>query len=66
MAQHGVSTVDLHAAIIGKCEAVPQETCFNMTCCFCPHCGQGYDWLATSTIVPALSKLLPKVHASDG
>ena len=34
--------------------------------CFCPHCGgrpagQGYDWLATSTIVPALTKLLPKV-----
>ena len=63
MATHSVSTVDLHGAITGKCGSVPQASCFNMTGCFCPHCGgrpagQGYDWLATSTIVPALTHLL--------
>jgi hypothetical protein len=56
--------VDLYAAITGKCGRVPQASCFNLTGCFCPHCpgrpaGQGYDWLATSTIIPALTKLLP-------
>ena len=66
MAQHGVPTVSLHDAIVGKCGAVPQQSCFNMTGCFCPHCagrpaGQGYDWLATSTVVPALTKLLPRL-----
>ena len=70
MAEHDVPTVDLHSAITGKCGVVPQKTCFNMTGCFCPHCsgrpaGQGYDWLATSTIVPALTKLLPKAGSSS-
>ena len=65
MAKAKVPTISLHDAITGKCGPVPQKSCFNMTGCFCPHCagrpaGQGYDWLATSTIVPALTKLLPK------
>ena len=69
MAEHAVPTVDLHAAITGKCGRAPVSSCFNMTGCFCPHCsgrpaGQGYDWLATSTIVPAITKLLPKAHTS--
>eukprot|EP01046_Picozoa_sp_COSAG06_P043627 COSAG06_NODE_5746_length_3294_cov_21.607512_2_plen_287_part_00 len=64
MAKHSIPTVNLHDAITGKCGGVPQAACFNMTGCFCPHCGgrpagQGYDWLAASTIVPALTKLLP-------
>ena len=63
MAKNSVPTVDLHGAITGRCGAVPQASCFNMTGCFCPHCGgrpegQGYDWLASSTIVPALTHLL--------
>lgn len=74
MAQHNVPTVNLHDAIVGKCGAVPQNSCFNQTGCFCPHCpglwnetihqynpGPGYLWVAASTIVPALTKLLPAV-----
>lgn len=63
MKKHGVATVSLHDAITGKCGAVPQKSCFNTTGEFCPHAidhaGLGYDWLATSTIVPAITKLLP-------
>ena len=65
MTQHSIPTINLHDAVVQKCGPVPQAECFGMKGCFCPHCagrpaGQGYDWLATSTIVPALTKLLPK------
>ena len=60
-----IPTVDLQGAIVGKCGPVPQHTCFNITGCFCPHCpnslarpSPGYEWLAESTIVPAIQKLL--------
>lgn len=60
-----IPVVDLQGAIVGKCGAVPQHSCFNITGCFCPHCpnslarpSPGYEWLAESTIVPAIQKLL--------
>lgn len=59
MAKHGIETVDLHAAIVGKCGPAPQAECFGEKECFCPHCiNAGYQWLANSTIAPAISKLL--------
>ena len=60
MAEHGVPTVDLHAAIVGQCGAPPNPTCFNHSQCFCPHCpGVGYQFLAEHVLVPAIRKLLP-------
>ena len=33
--------------------------CLGMANCFSPHCGNpGYEWIAKSTVVPALEKLL--------
>ena len=62
MEKAGIPTVDLYAAITGKCGTVPQAECFGEKGCFCPHCpahgGLGYSWLANSTIVPAIEKLL--------
>ena len=62
MAEAKIPTVDLYAAITGKCGAVPQAECFGQKGCFCPHCGGkgglGYSWLTNSTIVPAIAKLL--------
>jgi len=62
MKDAGIPTVDLYAAIVGKCGKVPQASCFGTTGDFCPHdiskTGAGYQWLANSTIVPAISKLL--------
>jgi hypothetical protein len=59
MAELNVDTVDLHAAIVGKCGAVPQASCFGHSNCFSPHCSpEGYEWLANSTLVPAIEKLL--------
>ena len=58
----GIPTVDLHAAVVGKCGAVPQPSCFGSEGCYCPHCpangGAGYLWLANATIVPAIRALL--------
>ena len=36
----GVPTVDLHAAIVGKCGAVPQSSCFGIQgwCVVLPPC----------------------------
>ena len=72
MTQFKVPIVNLHDAIVGKCGEVPQQSCFNQSGCFCPHCpglwnetihrynpGPGYIWLAKSVIAPALTKLLP-------
>ena len=54
-----VPTVDLHAAVVGKCGPVPQATCFGLADCFSPHCGSvGYEWLANSTVAPAIKKSL--------
>lgn len=59
MARHKIPTVDLYAAITKECGAVPQAECFKQRGCFCPHCGPaGYEWLATSTLVPAIQAML--------
>lgn len=62
MQKHGVPTVDLHAAITGQCGPSPNKACFGQKTCFCPHCpqagGVGYEWLANTTIVPAIRALL--------
>ena len=62
MAAAKIPTLDLHAAIIGKCGAAPQKSCFGSAGCYCPHCGGnsgvGYSWLVNSTIAPAMRKLL--------
>ena len=55
----GVPTVDLYAAITAKCGAVPTAECFGLAGCFCPHCNnEGYAWLATEVIAPAIRKVL--------
>ena len=38
MAAESITTVDLHAAIIGKCGKAPQAQCFGSAGCFSPHC----------------------------
>ena len=59
MESAGIAMLDLHAAIVSKCGLVPQQSCFGAKDCFSPHCAQvGYDWLANSTIVPAIQALL--------
>ncbi len=59
MQELGIPTVDLHAAIVGKCGPAPQASCFNSTGCFCPHCAQvGYAFLGETVIAPALRALL--------
>ena len=62
MAAAKIPTLDLHAAIIGKCGATPAKSCFGSAGCYCPHCssndGVGYSWLVNSTIAPAMRKLL--------
>ena len=62
MQKHGIPIVDLYAAITQKCGPVPQAECFDSRGCFCPHCpanhGLGYLWLANSTIVPAITRLM--------
>jgi hypothetical protein len=62
MAKYNIPTVDLYAAITGHCGPVPQASCFGTKGEFCPHdiskTGVGYAWIANSTIVPAIAKLL--------
>jgi hypothetical protein len=59
MAKLGIPTVNLHDAVLAKCGPVPQSSCFGAKDCFCPHCAaSGYEWLATSTVVPAIKGLL--------
>ena len=59
MAAARVPTVDLHAAVVRKCGAAPQPECFGHQGCFSPHCsGKGYEWLANSTVAPAIRELL--------
>jgi len=55
----GIPTVDLHQAIINKCGPAPITDCFGIANCFCPHCpGAGYEYLANTTIAPAIRALL--------
>ena len=67
MAGLQIPTVDLQTAIVDKCapNGLPVSSCFNISGCFCPHCpnslarpSPGYEWLAQSTIVPAIEKLI--------
>jgi len=59
MNKYKIPIVDLYGAIIGYCGPTPQTSCFGETGCWCPHCvSAGYQWLAESTIVPALKQLL--------
>jgi hypothetical protein len=50
--------ISLHDAIVKKCGPVPQARCFDVEGCFCPHCPPGYQWLAESTVAPAIKSLL--------
>lgn len=59
MVRLGIPTISLHDAIVAKCGPAPQASCFNETGCFCPHCvPAGYQWLAESTVAPAIRKML--------
>merc|ERR1712150_139629 len=59
MQKYKITVVDVRSSIINKCGIPPQKSCFNRTNCYCPHCpGEGYAWLATSTIAPAIRKML--------
>jgi hypothetical protein len=60
---HRVPVLDLHAAIVGECGAVPQQSCPSVSDdgdpCFCPHCNdEAYAWLSTTAIAPAIRKEL--------
>jgi hypothetical protein len=58
MANYSIPTLDLHQPIIDKCGPVPQASCFGESGCWSPHCPPGYEWLANSTIVPAVQKFI--------
>jgi hypothetical protein len=62
MQNHGIPIVDMYTAITKKCGPVPQAECFDSCECLCHQCpanhGLGYSWLADSTIVPVITKLL--------
>ena len=59
MAKYSIPTVDMHAPIVNKCGAPPQMACLGQKNCFCPHCpGVGYEFIANTTITPAIRKLL--------
>lgn len=68
MQRHGVATVDAHTALVDQCGPVPQDSCFGVGKCFCPHCpGAGYAWLAENVFAPKLRELLEElvdVHRS--
>mmetsp|Transcript_1273 Transcript_1273/g.3647 ORF Transcript_1273/g.3647 Transcript_1273/m.3647 type:complete len:152 (-) Transcript_1273:1992-2447(-) len=54
-----IPIIDLHGPIIAKCGEPPQAACFNKTECWSPHCkGEGYEWLASTVVTPAIRKLL--------
>jgi len=58
MQKFKIPTLDIYSSIVGKCGIPPQQSCFNTSGCFCPHCPAGYSWLAQSTIVPAIKAML--------
>lgn len=62
MAKYNIPTVDMHTAITNQCGPAPNASCFGQHDCFCPHCPMdnaiGYNFIAKTTIVPAIQKLL--------
>jgi len=58
MGAYGIPVVDAHTPIIEKCGAVPTQSCFGETGCFCPHCPPGYEWLSQTVIAPAIRAAL--------
>ena len=67
MKEARIPTVDLHGAIVAKCGPSPNNHCPGLPAgCWCPHCqGPGYAWLANSTIVPAIRKLLTRSSSTS-
>ena len=64
MAAANVPVVDLHAAIVAACGPSPNSTCLGFSGCWCPHCANGgYEWLANTTIAPAIRKMLAAAAA---
>ena len=58
----GIPTVDLHKPIIDLCGPPPNSNCLNVSQCFCPHCpGVGYEYVAKTTVAPAIRDLLMQV-----
>lgn len=65
MTKHGVPMVNLYDAVVGECGPAPQESCLGFSGCFCPHCdSSGYEWLANTTIAPAMRKMLSEVDGT--
>jgi len=59
MNNNGIPIVDHHAAIIAACGYSPNKDCLGFGGCWCPHCANGgYQWLANTTIVPAIRRIL--------
>lgn len=59
MQKYKIPVLDVHKSIVNKCGVPPQSSCFNTANCYCPHCpGEGYVWLAQSTIAPAIRAML--------
>jgi len=58
MNQYNITTIDLHTPIVKKCGPVPQSSCMGIPSCWSPHCPQGYEWLANSTVTPAIRNML--------
>ena len=55
MAKYEIPIVDMHTAIIDECGDVPQASCLGIDDCWTPHCApEGYEWLASGTIAPAI------------
>lgn len=68
MQSNQIPTVDLHAAVVGKCGPVPTSTCFNHSDCFCPHCTVRCGAAATAPAAggPAHTAVAPCVTAVGG
>ena len=55
----GIPVLSTYAAVVAKCGAAPQATCFGNAGCWCPHCSdEGYEWLAGAIVSPSLRALL--------
>eukprot|EP00927_Polykrikos_kofoidii_P060828 TRINITY_DN55736_c0_g1_i1.p1 TRINITY_DN55736_c0_g1~~TRINITY_DN55736_c0_g1_i1.p1 ORF type:complete len:325 (-),score=49.15 TRINITY_DN55736_c0_g1_i1:173-1147(-) len=59
MSRYGVQVIDPHSAIVDKCGSAPQQSCFGIAKCFCPHCPTaGYVWLSKMFFEPFLRSIL--------
>lgn len=59
MAAHNIPVLRTYEAVIAKCGKAPQDTCFGLKGCWCPHCNaEGYSWLAGNIVSPALRAML--------